>query len=157
MLVEPDGRKVKVVGVIQDITERKSAEKALSFNNLLLRTQQEASIDAILIVDEKDNIVNFNKKFIEFARIPREIVESGFDIPVRQYVADQTTDPEEFINKVKHLNEFHEEISRDELVFKDGRTYDRYSAPMFGPDKKYYGRVWYFRDITERKKAEACY
>lgn len=154
LVLEGDGSKVKVVGVIQDITERKSAEKALLFNNLLLRTQQEASIDGILIVDEQDKIVNFNKKFIGFAKIPKEIVESGLDIPVRQHVASQTVNPDDFINKINHLNKFHEETSRDEVVFKDGRIYDRYSAPMFGPGNKYYGRVWYFRDITERKLAE---
>jgi PAS domain S-box-containing protein len=86
--------------------------------------------------------------------VPKEIIESGADIPVRQYVAEQTVDPDEFLRKVKHLNEVREEISRDELIFKDGRSFDRYSAPMFGPDKKYYGRVWYFHDITERKMAE---
>ena len=37
---------------------------------------------------------------------------------------------------------------------KDGRTFDRYSAPMLGTDGYYYGRVWYFRDITEHKQAE---
>ncbi len=154
LVVQEDGSKVKVIGAIQDITDRKIAEKALSFNNLLLRTQQEASIDGILIVDENDKIVNFNSKFIEFAKIPREILESGQDMPVRRHVAEQTSHPEEFINKVKHLNESHEETYRDEVVFKDGRTYDRYSAPISGPDNKYYGRVWYFRNITEHKKYE---
>lgn len=154
LVVESSGSQVKVVGVIQDITERKLSEEALAFNNLLLRTQQEASIDAILIVDENDKIINYNSRFIDFAKIPRSIVESGQDIHVRDYVAKQTINPGEFIKKIKHLNKFPEEITRDEVIFKDGRTYDRYSAPMFGPDKKFYGRVWYFREITDRKKAD---
>ncbi len=154
LVVGPDSDKVKVIGVIQDITERKVAEEALAFNNLLLRTQQETSIDGILIVDENDNIVNYNQKFLDFAKIPIDLIEAGADIPVRKYVAEQTIDPEEFLKKVQYLNKFRDEISRDELYFKDGRTFDRYSAPMFGPDKKYYGRVWYFHDITARKKAE---
>ena len=36
----------------------------------------------------------------------------------------------------------------------DGRVFDSYSAPMFGPDEKYYGRVWYYRDITGHKQLE---
>ena len=59
--METDSDQVKVVGVIQDITERKKAEEALAFNNLLLQTQQETSIDGILVVDEYDNILNFNQ------------------------------------------------------------------------------------------------
>jgi light-regulated signal transduction histidine kinase (bacteriophytochrome) len=55
---------------------------------------------------------------------------------------------------VLHLYEFQDEISSDEVTLKDGRLFDRYSAPMLGASGKYYGRVWYFRDITERKQAE---
>lgn len=154
LVVEPGSDKVKVIGVIQDITERKQSEEALAFNNLLLRTQQETSIDGILVVDENDNIVNYNQKFIEFARVPVYLLKENADIPVREYVAAQTVDPEEFLKKVQYLNKYREEISHDEVYFKDGRVFDRYSAPMFGPDKKYYGRVWYFHEITDRKKAE---
>ncbi|HLL90642.1 MAG TPA: sensor histidine kinase [Tepidisphaeraceae bacterium] len=41
-----------------------------------------------------------------------------------------------------------------ELVLNDGRTIDRYSAPIRGDDTTPYGRVWYFRDVTERKRLE---
>jgi PAS domain S-box-containing protein len=152
--VDPQTGWAKVTGVIQDITERKKSEEDLAFNNLLLRTQQEASVEAILVVDENDNIINYNSKFVELVGAPKELIESGADIPVRQYVAQKMINPEEFLEKIRHLNEFHEETLRDEIYFKDGRAFDRYSAPMFGPDKKYCGRVWYFRDITERKLAE---
>jgi signal transduction histidine kinase len=46
--------------------------------------------------------------------------------------------------------------ARDEIALKDGRTFDRYSAPMLDADGKHFGRVWYFRDVTERKRAEAA-
>ena len=31
---------------------------------------------------------------------------------------------------------------------------ERYSSPVFGKDGKHYGRIWTFRDITKRKRAE---
>src|SRR5208282_2714629 len=49
-----------------------------------------------------------------------------------------------------------DETSRDEIELKDGMVLDRYSSPVVGKDGKYYGRIWTFRDITERKKTEVA-
>ena len=47
-----------------------------------------------------------------------------------------------------------DETTHDELELKDGTVLDRYSGPVIGEDGKRYGRIWTFRDITERKKSE---
>ena len=71
-----------------------------------------------------------------------------------KYVWEQLKYPEEFKNKVDYLYEHPEERSRDEIEFADGRYFDRYSSPIISPAGKYLGRIWYFRDITERKQTE---
>jgi PAS domain S-box-containing protein len=63
-------------------------------------------------------------------------------------------DPEAFLRKVKHLYTHRHETSRDEIKFRDGTVLDRYSSPVFGKDGHYYGRIWTFRDITQRKQNE---
>ncbi len=55
---------------------------------------------------------------------------------------------------MKYLYENREEKCREEILLVDGRIFDRYSAPILSVEGKYFGRVWYFRDITERKQAE---
>jgi PAS domain S-box-containing protein len=137
------------------LQERKRAEAALEFKNIILSTQQETSIDGILVVDENGEIISFNRRFIDLWGVPFDAVESKSDEQVLQSVMDKLANPEEFIGELEHLYEDRDETSRDEIALKDGRTFDRYSAPMLGPDGKYYGRVWYFRDITEKKKLEA--
>ncbi|MBN1576241.1 MAG: PAS domain S-box protein [Chitinispirillaceae bacterium] len=133
---------------------RKHAEEKLRFRNLILSTQQETSIDGILIVDENGKIISYNRRFVAMWAIPQEVMESKSDERVLRSVLDKLADPEEFIGRVEQLYANRHETSRDEIGLKDGRTFDRYSAPMFGADNKYYGCVWYFRDITGNKLAE---
>ena len=129
-------------------------EEMLALKNVLLSTQQEASIDGILVVDENARILSYNRRFVELWGLPAKLVEDRVDEPVLQFVTAQMADPRSFLQRVQYLYEHRQETSRDELVLADGRFFDRYSAPMIGSDKRYFGRVWYFRDITERKQAE---
>ncbi len=149
-----DGDIDHFVASIDDITERKRLEGELKFTNALLSVQQEVSIDGILIVDESDRILLFNKRFRDMWGIAPEILEGQVDAPVLQSVCAKVKDPETFVRRVSHLYAHRSETSRDEIALTDGRTFDRYSSPMFGSDGTYYGRIWYFRDMTIRKQAE---
>ena len=148
------GRTVKAFGITQDITERKLAEKELQFRNILLSTQQEASIDGILVVNDQSRILSYNRRFIEIFCVPEKLIEDRADELVLQHVKAQMADPRSFLERVRYLYEHSEETGRDELLMADGRTIDRYSAPMVTQDRQFWGRVWYFRDITERKQIE---
>lgn len=131
------------------------AEEELRFRNVILSTQQEATIDGILIVDENSRVLSANSQFAKMWKIPPEIMEEGADELVLQTALGLVASPKEFMAEVRRLYAHRTETSRDEISLKDGRTFDRYSAPMLGSGGKYYGRVWYFRDITERKHADA--
>jgi PAS domain S-box-containing protein len=140
----------------RDITERKRAEERLRFQKVLLEAQTEASIDGVLVVSIEGKMISFNQRFVEMWGIPEEVVETRSDEAALQAVMDKLVDPQEFLARVAYLYEHPSEESRDEILLKDGRTFDRYSAPVRGKgeDGSHYGRVWYFRDITERKRAE---
>ncbi|MCX6954149.1 MAG: PAS domain S-box protein, partial [Verrucomicrobia bacterium] len=62
-------------------------------------------------------------------------------------------EPVQFVERVAHLSSHRDEISHDEIELTTGTTLDRYSAPVTGRDGKYYGRIWTFRDVTERKQS----
>jgi PAS domain S-box-containing protein len=67
---------------------------------------------------------------------------------------NRAKDPEKFVEKVVYLYTHPNETSQEELEFKDGTILDRYSAPVVGKDGTYFGRIWVFRDVTNRVRAE---
>jgi two-component sensor histidine kinase/DNA-binding response OmpR family regulator len=141
---------------IEQVVSRRKMEWELRFTNMLLSTQQETSPDGILVVDEQRKIISFNKRFMDMWNIPAEVIASGSDERALQSVLFSLVDPVGFLDRVKWIYEHRHEKSNDEIVLNDGRVFDRYSAPMVGNNSKHYGRVWYFRDITKRKQAEAA-
>ncbi len=156
VLTEDDLKRIRnISSQVTAVILRKQAEEELQFRNTILSTQQEATIDGILVVDGDNHIVSYNHRFVEMWRIPPELVEKKADEPVLAFVMSKVADPQSFIQHVQYLYEQKQETSRDEIVLQNGRIFDRYSAPMVGPDNQYYGRVWYFRDITESKQVEA--
>ena len=155
LLVEMAGDISFALGNFAHNAQRIRVQEEINFKNTILKTQQETSLDAMLVVGENGKIISCNQQFIALWQLPPQLVNALVDAPVLQSIADQVENPEAFITRVHYLNEHRDKKSREEITLKDGRIIDRYSAPASGEDHKYYGRVWYFRDITERKEAEA--
>jgi PAS domain S-box-containing protein len=151
---DDDGRTYCQLGLLEDVTEAIVAEEALKYRNTLLSTQQEASNDGILVVDNQGRILSYNRRFLELWNIPRDILDLKDDNAALQWAKDKLVNPGEFLDKVRYLYDHPLLTSHDEITFIDGRTAERYTAPVCGDDGTHYGRVWYFHDITLRKKAE---
>lgn len=73
---------------------------------------------------------------------------TGDDTKLLEFVTNQLAHPDEFIALVTSLNNSNRQ-SLDKIEFIDGRVLERFSTPL-DKDNIQEGRVWSFRDITER-------
>lgn len=143
----------EVLLIVRDVTDRRHADEAIRFQKSLLEAQSEASIEGILVVAHDGRILSYNSRFVEMWRVPPDVVAAREDEPLLANAAAQLVHPEEFLKRVRELYEHPDQTSREEVRLKDGRVFDRYSAPIIGEDRRHHGRVWFFRDITERERA----
>ncbi len=154
LIKDANGNPAALEGIVTDITARKNIEEELSLKNAILSAEQEVSLDGILIVDKNGKTLTINKRFAEIWNVPDELLSESDDAKLLRHAVSMLEDPGEFRIKVDYLYVHIHEKSSDEILFKDGRTLERYSAPVKTGEGEYLGRVWYFRDITERKISE---
>ncbi len=147
---------VRVGSVIswRDVTARTRSEMELRSKTALLEAQQDSSFDGILVVGNDGKKIFQNQRLIELWKLPPDIAAESDDEKQMQFVVARTKHPGQFVEKVRYLYSHPNESSRDEIEFEDGTVLDRTSAPVIGKDGKHYGRIWGFRDISDRKRAE---
>jgi|GEM_PF-6241157 len=132
--------------------EKQRAEAALRESQQLLLATLESAADGVLAVTSEGKVLAHNRRFAEMWRIPEEVLQQGTDGALTQYVLDQLKDSEGFLTAIEQLAGG-DARGFDELHFKDGRVFERYSCPLT-LDGKIIGRVWNFRDVTERHNVE---
>jgi PAS domain S-box-containing protein len=147
------GDPLYLVGFTEDITERREAQSQASRSLSLLRATLESTADGILVVDLDGKILSFNQKLADMWEIPAEIFASGDDQRAINAALEKLVYPEDFLTKVIELYRHPDESSYDVLELKDGRIFERYSQPQRIEDAPV-GRVWSFRDVTARRRAE---
>jgi PAS domain S-box-containing protein len=129
-------------------TARREFVKALA----ILRATLESTMDAILVTDEKARIADFNKSFIGMWKIPREALASRTLREVWELMSENFADPQQFSARLEEIVATGKE-SGDLLELKDGRVFERFSK-VLTLEGEGAGRVWNFRDVTERHKFE---
>jgi PAS domain S-box-containing protein len=133
---------------------RQRAEADLQRQNSFLKAQQESSTDGLLVVDANRQIRFYNQRFVSLWNIPEALLATEDDRQLLVWVLDQLKNPTEFLTKIEYLYDHPEESSFDEIELKGQRFLERYSSPVRLPSGEYASRIWYFRDISDRKRNE---
>jgi PAS domain S-box-containing protein len=138
-----------------EVVEHTRTEKELRWKTAFLEAQVNSSIDGILVVDQHRKTTLQNQRFVDLFKIPPPLGDAGSDEDRLRWVSDRIKNSGPFFEKVLYLYAHPNEISHDEIELNDGTILDRHTFPAIGKDGTYYGRIWTFRDITERKQAES--
>lgn len=141
---------------VEERTVRKQTEEALKQSDEQLRTVFEASLDAIIAVNEQGNIVLFNPAAEElFLYSPEDVLNKPIKILFRKNAAEAHQNRlERFlsigIGQCGHIGRRLERIFRR----KDGTTFEAEVAMAGGRRDGNRLIVVSIHDVTERKKAE---
>jgi PAS domain-containing protein len=134
----------------REVEQRKKAQEALKESESVLRATLESTQEGLLVVNHSGKVSHHNSRFGEIWSIPGALLASGEDNKLIAHVLPQLVDPEQFNSKIKEVYQS-SKTTEDLLHLKDGRILDRFSSPLVR-DGRETGRVWFFRDVTERKR-----
>lgn len=154
--VEADasGKAVRAFGIALDLTELHEAEAQLRRSHAILQAEQEADLDGILVVDENGHVLAYNRRYQQLWGIPDAVMATRNADVMLKYVCGLVKDPARDMLPQEPLRSDRTARIRTEIALKDGRVFERYTAPVISSQNEYFGRVWFLRDITERKRME---
>ncbi|MEN6428446.1 MAG: ATP-binding protein [Phycisphaerales bacterium] len=119
----------------------------------LLEAALESMADGLLVVDGFGKIKEYNRQFQELWGLSDSVLDTRDDNLALASATPRLRDPEAFLRNVHGLYEQREEEGHDLIEFQDGRIVEYYSKPQ-RIGEQVVGRVWSFRDITEKHTAE---
>ncbi|HJT46178.1 MAG TPA: ATP-binding protein, partial [Chthoniobacterales bacterium] len=99
------------------------------------------------------NVQNFNEKYARMMGVSRAELKTADVHKLRIKFSQRFKDPEGFVARVMEIYRTAPAETFEVMEWKDGTILERYSQVQL-LDQKPVGRVWSFRDITERKRSE---
>ena len=135
----------------KEALERKTAELALSLS--MMQATLDSTTDAIVVTDMNGNVRNFNEKYARMMGVTRAELKKADVNKLRIKFSQRFRDPKGFVTRVMEIYRTAPAETFEVMEWKDGTILERYSQVQL-LNQKPVGRVWSFRDITERKRAE---
>lgn len=131
--------------------EAKTAQLARSLS--MLRATLESTTDAILVTDVSGAIGGYNTQFLELWGFSARVVDDARQDQLLERIALQLEDSGAFLARVNEIAAESTSDTFDLVELADGRLVEQVTkiqALADGP----VGRVWSFREVTERKRLE---
>jgi diguanylate cyclase (GGDEF)-like protein len=152
-LFDIQGRVFRILGVAHDVSDLVHLKSEKRYQSALLSAYLEECPDGILVIDADNSMKMWNRRFLEIWEIPAEVMEAGDGQSALEAVRRQIEDPDAFVDRVMTLSAHLDEEEQDHPIrMRDGRRLERYSRGLRDADGVYWGRIWFYRDVTERER-----
>jgi PAS domain S-box-containing protein len=133
-----------------DIPDQDSSATLIS---LILKSELELIKSGISVVNEEEKIVYWNQRFLEIWGLTEDEVANQLRCNIVDKVLDKLKNREKFKEILSNAYSNIEYQGTDIIRFRDGKTIERKTITL-QKNGKYYGRIWYFTDITEQMQRE---
>ncbi len=154
---DPSGKPIRMIGTVQDITERKRAEEALREGEERMRTLIEASTDPVFFKDGDGRWLLINHSAAELFDLQgkeyrgKTELQLGEIVPFHREALAYCRSTDEDTWQTRNLSRSEETIPQQNAP---SRVFDVVKVPLFEEDGRRRALVVIGRDITERKRAE---
>lgn len=129
----------------------RAVEERLERSLSLLQATVEATADGILVVDRTGTVTLFNQRLLALWDLSAEELEDAEEQALLDAMLARVEDPDGFRAGVLELQDQPEREYVDVIRLQDGRAYERYTRPQ-RVGEVVVGRVWSYRDISERER-----
>ncbi len=150
-----DSNIIGILGIYEDITERKKAEETLQIALQRFQLILSSLYAGVLVVNKDDQVEFANPAFCELFSLDTKAEEmcrlSAAEII--QKIHNVFADPSDALASIKKTVANGLPVRGEKVAVRGGRTYMLDFIPLL-IDGKAYGRLWHHQDITERVLAE---
>ena len=139
---------------IQDLSVQHATQQRLEHLLAELRATLESTADGILVCDLDGRIRAFNRLFAQLWDLPNTLLTQQNDESIHRWLASRVTDPEGYRLQLGLLQRSPLLQTTDVLLLQNGRLLERITRPQLARGRPI-GRIYAFRDITERYATES--
>ena len=147
-----DGDALYVVA-LHDRSRQARIERELEVTVAELSATLESTQDGILVIDLAGHIRNFNQRFAQLWAVPTPLFGRGADAAVLDWMRRCVTEPGPYMRRLAVLNGDALMQAIDTLELHSGKVLERVAVPQCAQGQAI-GRVYSFRDITEKIEAK---
>ena len=139
--------------VMHDRSSERRAEDELSDRLAELAATLESTHDGILVTDTNGRIRNFNQRFAALWELPDSLLVQRDDDAILSWMLRRVVEPAEYMRRLAAIDGVPQMQASDTVTLIGGRVLERVTLPQCSRGKTI-GRVYSFRDISERLEAD---